>query len=146
MALCRDQKGLAVLAVEGKVDEPFGPHVLEWRDGSPTKEARLTGLCAQLALDASVVGPLRYQLIHRSVSALIQAKLYHASRATLLVHSFCPRHTGFNDFAQFAGLLGFPPPDINCVVGPRIMGQVELFVGWAADRLPGPAPFDGKSL
>ena len=66
LVLAQLADGLGVIAVEGKAREPFGQLVSEWNDG-PGKQARLDGLSAQLGLDPSTVGGLRYQLLHRAV-------------------------------------------------------------------------------
>ena len=51
LALIGDGEGFAVLGVEGKVDEPFGPLVSEWlTDASANKRARLSVLQETLGL------------------------------------------------------------------------------------------------
>jgi hypothetical protein len=136
MAICSDHRGLFVIAVEGKVDEPFGDYVHKWRDGSTAKEARLQNLCTLLGLDIHVVGSLRYQLLHRSASAILEARRYHAGRAAMVVHSFCSMQSGFKDYSDFVGALGFIDIAPNSIVGPKPIGGVEFFVGWATDVAP----------
>ena len=46
------------------MDEPFGPLVKDWRDGSPGKERRLESLLEMLAIRESDAADLRYQLFH----------------------------------------------------------------------------------
>ena len=60
----------AVIAVEGKVDEPFGELVSIWNDHRPGKERRLEALCVSLGLRVADVGDIRYQLLHRTASAI----------------------------------------------------------------------------
>ena len=81
------RSGYGVIAVEGKAREPFGPLVSEWND-SPGKQARLESLCEQLGLDPVAAGGLYYQLLHRTVSAIREARRYGAREALMLVHSF----------------------------------------------------------
>jgi hypothetical protein len=107
LALLQGRSGRWVVAVEGKRDEPFGPRVRDWNDG-PGKAARLAQLCALLALRPDAVGGLRYQLVHRTAAALLEAERRAADHAVLLVHSFSPDRTSFDDFAAFAGALGAP--------------------------------------
>lgn len=64
---------LGVIAVEGKVEESFDDLVRNWNT-SASKQCRLVGLCATLGLDAGRVGNIRYQLIHRTASAVYEAK------------------------------------------------------------------------
>ena len=93
---------LAVLAVEAKVTEPFGPLVCEWlKNDQHGKRQRLVGLCKLLELDISGVSELRYQLLHRTAAALLEAKRFKLSAAALVIHSFCPAATGLDDFRRF---------------------------------------------
>jgi hypothetical protein len=75
--------GLAILAVEGKAGESFGKYVHKWRDGSDEKEERLKGLCKILGLSPKMAMPLRYQLLHRAASAVLEARRYKAKTAAL---------------------------------------------------------------
>ncbi len=139
LAIAADEQGLAVVAVEGKVEESFGPTVSEWlRDASEAKETRLSNLCALLNLAREQVAHLRYQLLHRTASALLESGRYRAGRAMLLVHSFSVARSGFTDFVAFVEALGLPKPELNRIVGPIEVGGKQLFVGWVADQVPGP--------
>jgi Domain of unknown function (DUF6946) len=74
--------------------------------------------------------PIRYQLIHRTASALIEAERFNAQIALMLVHSFSTEDVGFQDFAAFARLLGAgAEPNGMSHVGER--DGVELYLGWA---------------
>jgi hypothetical protein len=98
---------LVVIGVEGKVDEPFGPTVDEWLEGAtPGKLERLGFLCEKLGLDASMVSELRYQLLHRTVAAMLEAKRFGAAAAVMMVHSFDAKGAGFDDFSAFGQVLG----------------------------------------
>ena len=67
LALVGDGSDFAVLGIEGKVDEPFGPLVAEWlEDASANKIARLSVLRETLGLADDDVLYLRYQLLHRT--------------------------------------------------------------------------------
>jgi len=97
---------LVSITVEGKVSEPFGPTVAEWRETyTPGREARLLFLCNQLDLEPREVGGIRYQLLHRTVSALVEAAKFNASHALMMVHSFSQTHEWFDDYVRFAGLF-----------------------------------------
>jgi hypothetical protein len=146
MAICSDEAGLLAMAVEGKVTETFGPTVVEWRNGAPTKERRLADLCRTLGIEVEQSGPLRYQLLHRTVSALREADRYKASRAMMLVQSFCPKRSGFEDFARFTACLGFGSAEPDAILGPKIVAGKQLLLAWVADCLPLPAGADGSPL
>lgn len=121
---------LAVMAIEGKVDETFGPRVSEWRaNGSPGKINRLGLLGATLNLDPAAAAPLRYQLLHRTASAIYEAKRYRAGIAVMMVHSFDPKDAGLPDFKTFASAIGLPDADARRLTGPVICDGVELFLG-----------------
>jgi len=94
MAIVRLETTIGVLAVEAKVDEPFGPTVDEWLAqstvGGSGRQRRLTLLCALLGLDSDLVGKLRYQLIHRTASAIIEAGRYRV-RIPLIVGTHSTR-------------------------------------------------------
>ena len=125
---------LAVVMIEGKVDEPFGPTVAEWsEDPSEGKQTRLDYLTGLLHLHGDVPGELRYQLLHRTASAIIEARRFHAKYAVMPVHSFSDEHAGFDDFATFVKLLGGVPE--NGGLG-KVPGHAdpELWVGWAHGR------------
>ncbi len=59
-----------------------------------------------MGLNEPVPGAIRYQLLHRAASAIIEAKRFGAPHAIMLVHSFSQTHEWFADYAAFAKLLG----------------------------------------
>lgn len=129
LALMRGPSGLVAVAVEGKVDEPFGPTVGEKRtEGSAGVDERLAALIELLGLD-DVPDPIRYQLLHRTASALLAARQFHAAAAVMLVHSFSPTGLWFDDFAAFAALFG-----VSAGIGDvELVGRFEgtpLWIGW----------------
>jgi hypothetical protein len=89
----------------------------------------LAYLKLQLSLSGDVAGGVRYQLLHRTASAVIEAKRFLAPQAIMLVHSFSPTQQWFADYAAFASLLGVnAEPNRLLSVGQR--GGVDLFIGW----------------
>jgi len=86
----RGPAGLVALAIEGKVDEPFGPTMGERRtDPSRGVAERIEWLVGRLGA-GSVPDGIRYQLLHRTASALLIAQQFDAAAAVMLVHSFSP--------------------------------------------------------
>lgn len=126
---------LVAIAVEGKAEEPFGDKTIaEWRaDGGAGRAERLSYLLNLLALpdDESVAG-LRYQLLHRTAAAVIEAQRFGATDAVMLVHSFSPKRSWFDDYAQFAGLLG-AAAESGTISTARVLGQITLHLGWVSD-------------
>jgi hypothetical protein len=106
--LARAGDNLVSIAVEGKVNEPFGPQLKDWlKEASPGKQKRLQYLCDQLSLDVSALPPdLRYQLLHRAASAVIEADRFGAAHAVMLIHSFSQSDMWFQDYAAFVSLFG----------------------------------------
>ena len=133
LALVRLQQGLAVIAVEGKVREPFGQLVGEWNT-SVGKQTRLDELCGRLGLDARAVDHLRYQLFHRTVSALIEAERYGAQQALMLVHSFDGDDSSFSDYQAFADALGLTGAELNRISSAKPRGNIDVRLGWVKER------------
>lgn len=128
----RDQ--LAVIAVEGKVEEPFGEIVTEWLKKGGRREPRLRGLCAALGIEMDAAMPLRYQLLHRTAAAVFEAQRYRVRQAMMLVHSFSGKDSSFADFQAFASVLDIPVNAVGEVSGPRTCEGLRLRLGWVADR------------
>jgi hypothetical protein len=128
--LARTDGGLVSIAVEGKVSEPFGPTVGEWlASPSEGKLRRLDYLRELLQLPDPVPQDLRYQLLHRTASALIEAERYFAEHAVMLVHSFSQTDEWFSDFARFAEALGATAVKGELIAVPR-RTRPTLYLGW----------------
>jgi hypothetical protein len=128
--LARSQGRLITVAVEGKVAESFGPTVSEWQEeDSDGKRVRLKFLCELLGLAENTLGDIRYQLLHRTASALILAERFNASCAVMLVHSFGQLNDSFNDYQEFVSLFGaVGAPDSVAALGER--AGISLYTGW----------------
>jgi hypothetical protein len=127
--LARSSHGLVAIAVEGKVDEAFGPTLAERRtESSEGMASRLMFLLDCLGL-SDVPGSIRYQLLHRAASAIVAAQQYFASHAVMLVQSFSETDRWFDDFAAFAGLFNRAPKIGELVtLGP--CSGIELHAAW----------------
>lgn len=133
LALARGSQGLVAIAVEGKVDETFGPTVEQKRteNSKGVNNTRLQFLTESLGLAEPVPGYIRYQLLHRTVSALLIAKQFSAKAAVMLVHSFSPTNKWFDDFVDFAALFGIQAR-IGSVQSAGIYCNLPLFIGWCS--------------
>ena len=127
--------GNAVIAVEGKVDEPFGELVSAWNDHSAGKERRLEALCDSLGLRVADVGGIRYQLLHRTASAIYEAQRYRTTRAVMLVHSFSVTDASFRDFQAFAESMGVPVQAVNSVSDEQEREGIRLRLAWVRDHV-----------
>ncbi len=129
--LAKGNGQLIAIAVEGKVAEDFGQTVAEWRlkkDGKTNKDKRLKFLLQELCLE-DITGDIRYQLIHRSASAIIEAKKFNIKNALMLVHSFSQVYEHFEDYNQFLSIFGLIGKK-DSLVGPIDINGVNLFFGW----------------
>lgn len=132
--LARDTNAatLTAIAVEGKVSETFGPLISEWRgENGSGRGARLRHLCEVLGLaEGPALGAIRYQLLHRTASAVIEAKRFDAPRAVMTVHSFSDEDAGLADYKTFAKLLGADDAAVGVVSKAREINGIELWLGW----------------
>lgn len=123
---------LVVIMVEGKHREPFGKTVAEWKkDGgfSEGKQSRLAYLATTLGLPLSNIDELRYQLFHRTVSAILTAQKYCAKKAIMMVHTFSPNNDSYPDYVAFSKMLGYEPV-MNCFTEYKSKSGVLLSLGW----------------
>jgi hypothetical protein len=132
--LARTKSDLVTMMIEGKLKEPFGPTVVEWLvDASEGKHKRLDFLmnCLQLT-DLDQIRSIRYQLLHRTASALIEAKRYHAKHTVMLVHSFCRQDSSLEEYRAFLKLFGLRG-EKNMINGPILIDGINLYFGWITD-------------
>jgi len=123
---------LVVIMVEGKHREPFGPTVAEWKtkDGfSEGKRSRLAHLATTLDVSLSNIDELRYQLFHRTVSAILTAQKYCAKKAIMMVHTFSLNNDSYPDYEAFAKMLGYKP-EMNCFTEYKNKSGILLSLGW----------------
>jgi len=130
LVLARNDAGLVVLAVEAKVDEPFGPTCGQKRkDASGGQGERLEYLHKVLGLPHPVADSVRYQLFHRTASAILTARAFHAATAVMVVQSFSPTACWNDEFLAFASALG-AIPGLNTVLGVPGRTGPKLYLLW----------------
>ncbi|WP_088034884.1 DUF6946 family protein [Evansella clarkii] len=129
--LTRSGEKLIPVMVEGKVSEPFGSSVQVWKgkDPSPGKIKRLQYLLDKLQLDENRTVKTGYQLLHRTASAVIEAKKLNTSYALMLVHSFSNKAEHFEDYASFVRMYNLAPEE-DTITGPVTVNGVNLYFGW----------------
>jgi hypothetical protein len=111
-----------VVAIEAKVKESFDDIVSVWidRDGkrsknSPPHRRRVIAQYAgALGVEHERLFTVRYQLLHRTLSAALAAKARGAVNAWMIVHSFASAEAeecrnNRSDFDQFVNLVGEQP-------------------------------------
>ena len=134
LAFVKSVHGYTVIAVEGKVSERFDDVVSTWNDRSQGKECRLNALCTTLGLRVADIGGIRYQLLHRTASAIYEAQRYQVERAIMLVHSFSVTDASFCDFQAFAKAMGVPVQSVNQVSEERKCEGILLRLAWVKDQ------------
>ncbi|PKN79837.1 MAG: hypothetical protein CVU48_04115 [Candidatus Cloacimonetes bacterium HGW-Cloacimonetes-1] len=142
--LTSTKNGYLPIIVEAKAGEEFGPIVSEWYrdkgkswDKGKNASIRLSGILSILGLEGYDqppylrIGNLRYQLFHRSASAILEAKRIKATKALVLIQSFRQDAKSYSDFKQFLNLFSFNDPISQKVpLGPLLINGIELYFAW----------------
>jgi hypothetical protein len=123
-------QGTIACTIEGKVDEAFGPTITQrMAEAAAGQTERFDYLCTRLGL-SGCPGHVHYQLLHRTVSALIEADRFNANKAAMIVHSFSPSSRWFDAFAAFVELLG-GEARLDSASHVKVPGDKQLLIGWA---------------
>ena len=134
MAICRNESGLCIVAVEAKVHEDFGPLVGEKRSSaSPNQLSRLRYLHEVLNVEM-FDDAIRYQLLHRTASAILTALDFHAPVAVMLVHAFDTPSERKSDFTAFCNVMGAIELATNVFKVPGIANP-QLYLAWCDGNL-----------
>ena len=129
LALCSNQYGLCVVAVEGKVDEDFGPLLGKKRaDATPGVNTRLESL-QEILKHSSFDDSIRYQFLHRTASALLTAREFHARTAVMVVQSFGSKTSLREDFNNFCQALGATEIEAGLYLA-KSFDAPRLFLVW----------------
>ena len=122
------------MTIEAKAGEPLDKLVTDWlkdanaRSGKP---ARLEALQRKLGIADADVSHLRYQLLHRTASALSEAERFGAGVAVMLVQSFnrAADEESWQDFRRFGEVMGAQVEENRIVPSPRPT-DIPLYLGW----------------
>lgn len=103
-------------------------------NASDGKRKRLAFICDLLGLTPPLPTNIRYQLLHRTASAVIEARRFKTDAAAMIVHSFSPTRKWFEDYAAFVALFGAiaAPDQLVCS---HFEGPPRLYVGWASGEI-----------
>lgn len=130
-ALLRCGERTIAMTVEGKVNEPFGPTLAEWMaNPSKGKQTRLEFLQNLLGLPQDLPDGLYYQLLHRTASAVIEARRFKTDAAAMIVHSFSQERMWFDAYTQFIEVLQLSK-NSGELVSTRLPDGLPLYLGWA---------------
>jgi len=129
--LAKTETQLFSISVEGKLSESFGEPVNRWiLEDSKGKQERLEFLLKKLGIQSDFEKTIRYQLLHRTASAVIEAERFLASHAMVIIHSFSPTNEWFEDFTKFVSLFGSTLPEVNSVVSAKLPNGMPLHFAW----------------
>jgi len=136
-ALARAGDKTFAIMVEGKVNEPFSETVRDWllnASASDGKRERLAFICDLLGLTLPLPDHILCQLLHRTASAVIEARHFKTDAAAMIVHSFSRERTRFGDFAQFVSLFDVAGEItmVDRLVAVRPNARPRLYLGWAS--------------
>lgn len=120
------------ISIEGKVSEKLGARLREWHTGTDNREKRLKDLCNHIGLDRShIPDTIRYQLLHRLASPVIEAPKRGALHAIMIIHSFSSLDESFGDFSAFLKLYGIADVQTGQLYHLKSIGDLKLYAGWA---------------
>ena len=131
-ALAKDHDGkLIALTVEGKVSESFDKTLALWNvEKSQSKDVRLAFIKATLNLTSEPLPTVRYQLLHRTTSAIIEAQRFNARSAVMVVHSFNQSDLWFDDYQVFLKMFGVSGASVGKLHFLTEVAGIEVYSGW----------------
>ena len=129
--LARGNGQLISITVEGKVSEPFGQTVGKWKEhDSKEKLCRVKHLLEKLGIEEHIpIDKIPYQLLHRTASAMIEAKRFKAENALMVVHSFSLSNECFEDYNRFLRLFDLEAKPDSLLFAKTIEG-INLYLCW----------------
>jgi hypothetical protein len=125
----------ATVGIEAKVDEPFGPVVIDWNN-TAGRDDRIEGLLRILGIRKENAWHLRYQLLQRAVAIVIEATSFRTRDAVMIIQSFGAPSAryGFGDFQEFTSVMDAPLIEPGRLTEPVIVHGISVRFGWAEDR------------
>ena len=135
-ALLRKDELRISRTIEAKAGEPLDELVADWRNNASKnsgKPTRLAALQRDLGITDVDVAHLRYQLLHRTASALVESRRFGAGVAVMLVQSFNRKadEQSWQDFRRFGEVMGTVVEENRVVPSPRPT-DVPLYLGWVS--------------
>lgn len=128
--LARSASQLVSIVIEGQCDTSFD-RTSSWDpEVSAGQCQRLEFICSELNIPTDSLASIPYQLLQRTVSAILMARRFQAGIALMLVHAFRPQRRSFDDYAAFATLFGIRAAKNAIQPALRFDGLI-LYLGWA---------------
>jgi len=73
---------------------------------------------------------IKYQLLHRTASAIIQAQKFNAQAALMLVHAFSDDPQAYSDYQQFLNLFDVTIAREDSLVFAKNISGIDLYFAW----------------
>lgn len=128
--LAKTEAELICMMVEGKVSENFGEMIEAWNpESTPGRRERFDHILNLLGLGNDIPLTLRYQLFHRTASAVVEAQNLKVTKAVMLVHSFSQERQHFGDYQDFLKLFSVEAK-INQLQFVGNFSGIDLYSGW----------------
>lgn len=140
-ALLRVGSDLVSMTIEAKAGEKLDDIVSDWlpKDNQRSrKPERLAALKLILGIPNTDVSHVRYQLLHRTASALKEAECFRASMAVMLIQSFnrVADEESWQDVLRFGEVMGVSVKE-GVVVQSSRATAVPLYIGWVTSQPAG---------
>lgn len=136
-AVLASSGGLITVMVEGKAREDFDNLLGDWKKRTSPQgvRARLADIAEHIGLSTQIPDEIRYQLLHRTASAVIEARRFRAPFAAMIVQSFVydDKENHYDDFCAFLGLYGKPATK-GKLIELTVCKGCRLFAAWVQSK------------
>jgi hypothetical protein len=137
LAVLSMTSGLVVMTVEAKAKEDFDKTLGQWRKETSGKgyKLRLGQILECIGLKSIPPDKTRYQLLHRTASAVLEAQRFHAKVAVMVVQSFVDSDEE-NHFADYKAFLRLYDQIAvkNLLIYLADVGGIRLFSSWVQSK------------
>jgi hypothetical protein len=124
------------VSVEAKAGENFDKTVKDWLNKDSKKagrKERLKDLKSILQIEKKDTDNIRYQLLHRCVSAILEARRFQSDGAMMIIQSFS-EFDSFDDFSNFCDLFGIEA-ERNIAFHIESFREMPLYLCWVDSEL-----------
>ena len=134
-ATINTNKGVLSLSVEAKAKESFGKETLcQWLAAGKSKRANNNRklrweYISQFLPKLKYFETLRYQILHRCASAIIEAIRLNLKHAAFVVQAFNAPDSSFDHYKSFCKAAGMEAIRNSLMMAQ--VGEISLGIGWA---------------
>ena len=124
------------VSVEAKAGEDFDTTVIDWINKDSKKagrKERLEFLKTILQIENAETDHIRYQLLHRCVSSILEARRFQSNGAMMIIQSFSDSDK-FDDFSNFCDLFEIKA-ERNIAFAIESFQEMPLYFCWVDSEL-----------